>query len=256
MLINKLFYIFQFDIIGLNYRLTGDINMKRCPVCDNELNVEDKFCSQCGINLNLYSERKEKSEAKQVVFFNPPGLAQYPHDEQRFVEIVSDPEKELIKYKQQRLQNIINCMKENNDYHKRNRSAVEELVEIIPKNEVIQFVLTGELFIKNLTEASSTVGYVSSFNNLQFLSASEIDGFYRFGVICITNFRTIFVTNSEKFHSVREFNNNSVTEIILDKFMDCGNLKVNTNKGSFVFSIGNYDNAKKMTEILKRYYEE
>lgn len=227
--------------------------MLRCPVCSNELSPEDKFCSKCGINLVEYSEKKETKKEKAGVYFNPPGIPQI-RSEQKFIKPVFDPNQELKEFKEQRVKKIIYYMKENNNYHKRNENAVEEIVEMISKNEIIEFVCGGELFLKNLTGASSMVGYVSNFNNLQLLSVSEVDGIYRFGVICITNLRTIFVTNSEKFHSVREFSNDSVTEIILDKFMDCGNLKVKTKKGPFVFSIGSYENAKKMANILKRYY--
>lgn len=226
--------------------------MLRCPVCSNELSPEDKFCSKCGVNLAEYCEKKETQ--KEGVYFNPPGIPQI-RSEQNFIKPVSDPKQAIKEIKEQRVKKIIAYMKENNNYHKRNRTAVEELVEMISENEIIEFVCAGELFIKNFTGTSSMVGYVSNFNNLQFLSASEIDGIYRLGVICITNLRTIFVTNSEKFHSIREFNNDSVTEIILDKVMDCGNLKVNTKKGPFVFSIGRYENAKKMANILKRYYQ-
>ena len=71
------------------------------------------------------------------------------------------------------------------------------------------------------------------------------------GVICITDKRTIFVTNSDKFHSVREFSNREVIDILLDKMYKSGRLKIQTSKGNFVFSIFKYENAKKFSQIIK-----
>ena len=72
-----------------------------------------------------------------------------------------------------------------------------------------------------------------------------------YGVICITDKRTIFVTNSDKFHSVREFSNREVIDVLLDKMYKSGRLKIQTSKGNFVFSIFKYENAKKFSQIIK-----
>lgn len=71
------------------------------------------------------------------------------------------------------------------------------------------------------------------------------------GVICITDKRTIFVTNSDKFHSVREFSNREVIDVLLDKMFKSGRLKIQTSKGNFVFSIFKYENAQKFLQIIK-----
>lgn len=74
-----------------------------------------------------------------------------------------------------------------------------------------------------------------------------------YGVICITDKRTIFVTNSDKFHSVREFSNREVIDVLLDKMYKSGRLKIQTSKGNFVFSIFKYENAKNFTDYQNTY---
>lgn len=121
---------------------------------------------------------------------------------------------------------------------------------MIEKNEQIVYALTGNLFIENLTGESKSFGYVSSIGNNNF-TVFQSNGYCRSGVICITDKRTIFVTNSDKFHSVREFSNREVIDVLLDKMFKAGRLKIQTSKGNFVFSIVNYENAQKFLQIIK-----
>ena len=87
--------------------------------------------------------------------------------------------------------------------------------------------------------------------NNNFVTTAQSNGFYRNGVICITDKRTIFVTNSDKIHSVREFPNSEILDVLLDKRLKSGMLKIQTSKGNYVFSIIKYENAQKFLQIIK-----
>lgn len=141
-------------------------------------------------------------------------------------------------------------LKNNNDYHHHNKKAVLELERMVEKDEQIIYALTGSLFIKNLTGAKSSFGYISNINNNQFVTTTQSNGFYRNGVICVTDRRIIFVTNSDKIHSVRQFFNQEILDVLLDKRLKSGILKIQTSKDDFVFNIIKYENAQKLLQIL------
>lgn len=226
--------------------------MNLCPRCNYELCEEDKFCSKCGLNLYIQDSSNLKSNDNQNgVYYNPPGVNQIIQKSKQDIVNSSYPNHQFIRQTAVNTLNLKDLLKNNNDYNHHNKKAVLEIERMIEKNEQIIYALTGELFIENLTGQSQSFGYISSIGNNNFITSAQSNGFYRNGVICITDKRTIFVTNSDKIHSVREFLNSEILDILLDKMYKFGRLKIQTSKGDFVFSIIKYENAQKFLQILK-----
>lgn len=111
--------------------------------------------------------------------------------------------------------------------------------------------MNGSLFIKRLSGQSVAYGYTTAINNMAMTTFTESNSNYRNGVICLTDKRTIFVTNSNKMHFARQFNNDEVIDMILDKHFKSGALKIETKKDTFVFSILDYENAQKYKNHLE-----
>lgn len=122
---------------------------------------------------------------------------------------------------------------------------------MLEQSERIIFTLNGNLFIKRLSGQPVAFGHTTAINSMAMTTFTESNGNYHNGVICLTDMRTIFVTNSNKLHSVRQFNNDEVTDMILNKHFKTGALKVDTIKDVFVFSILDYENALKYKTYLE-----
>lgn len=124
-----------------------------------------------------------------------------------------------------------------------------QLVEQLIRNEQ---AVGSSPTISSKTCVNTAFSQVFSFLEKNFkihYATKKSHSFY--GVICITDKRTIFVTNSDKFHSVREFSNREVIDVLLDKMFKAGRLKIQTSNGNFVFSIFKYENAQKFLQIIK-----
>lgn len=226
--------------------------MKFCPGCNHELLEGDKFCSNCGLNLHIQdSSNLDVNNNQNGIFYNPPGVNQITQNSKQQIVNSSYSNPQFIRQTGVKTLSIKSLLKSNGDYHHRNKKAVLEIDKMIDKNEQIIYALTGELFIENLTGTSHSFGYISSAVNNNFVTTAQSNGFYRNGVICITDKRTIFVTNSDKIHSVREFSNSEILGVLLDKMYKSGRLKIQTSKGDYVFSIIKYENAQKFLQIIK-----
>ena len=225
--------------------------MQLCPRCNYEFRKGDKFCPMCG--LNLYSQDSNNirlNDDQNEFYYNLPGVNSITQKSKKEFAYSYNPDSKPIRQTAFKTLGLKNLLKNNNDYHHCNKKAILEIEEMIEKNEQIVYALTGNLFIENLTGESKSFGYVSSIGNNNF-TVVQSNGYYRSGVICITDKRTIFVTNSDKFHSVREFSNREVIDVLLDKMYKSGRLKIQTSKGNFVFSIFKYENAQKFLQIIK-----
>lgn len=211
-----------------------------CPNCRTQLSDESNFCFNCGYKIQKQMFNAVKSSNVNT-YYNPPGLTNsvnLPKEKSFTVSIGNSA--------------IKNILKNNKDYHRRNVDAISEIESMIVQNERIIFALNGSLFIKRLSGQSVSYGYTTAINNKMAMTTfTESNGNYRNGVICLTDKRTIFVTNSNKMHSVRQFNNNEVTDIVLDKHFKTGALKIETKKDTFVLSILNYENAQKYKNHLE-----
>lgn len=228
--------------------------MQLCPRCNHEFRKGDKFCPMCG--LNLYSQDSNNlrlNDNQTGVYYNLPGVNSITQKSKQEIAYSYNPDSKPIRQTAFKTLGVKNLLKNNNDYHHCNKKAILEIEEMIEKNEQIVYALTGNLFIENLTGESRSFGYVSNIGNNNFITVAQSNGYYRSGVICITDKRTIFVTNSDKFHSVREFSNREVIDVLLDKMFKGGRLKIQTSKGNFVFSSVKYENAKKFLQIIKTY---
>lgn len=228
--------------------------MQLCPRCNHEFRKGDKFCPMCG--LNLYSQDSNNirlNDDQNEFYYNLPGVNSITQKSKQEIAYSYNPNFKPIRQTAFKTLGVKDLLKNNNDYHHCNKKAILEIEEMIEKNEQIIYALTGNLFIENLTGESRSFGYVSGIGNNNFITVAQSNGYYRSGVICITDKRTMFVTNSDKFHSVREISNSEIFDVLLDKMFKGGRLKIQTSKGNFVFSIVKYENAKKFLQIIKTY---
>lgn len=210
-----------------------------------QLNDESNFCSNCGYKIQKPICGTSKSNDVNI-YYNPPGVI-------NAVNIAKEKSVTVAKTSKLLKSNsaIKDILKSNKDYHRRNQDAISEIESMFEQSERIIFALNGSLFIKRLSGQSVAYGYTTAINNMAMTTFTESNGNYRNGVICLTDKRTIFVTNSNKMHSVRQFNNDEVIDIILDKHFKSGALRVDTTKDVFVFSILDYENALKYKTYLE-----
>lgn len=216
-----------------------------CPNCRKQLNDGSNFCSNCGYKIPKPMLGTFNSNDVNV-YYNPPIATNIVNLPKEQSVTVADTSK-LLKSNSV----IKNILKSNKDYHHRNKDAISEIESILEQSERIIFALNGSLFIKRLSGQSVLYGYTTAINNMAMTTFTESNGDYRNGVICLTDKRTIFVTNSNKIHSARQFNNDEVIDMILDKHFKTGVLKVDTIKDVFVFSILDYENALKYKTYLE-----
>lgn len=217
-----------------------------CPNCRIQLDDECNFCSNCGCKIQKLNVVNLNSNNQNGIYYNPPNLA----------NVIESPKEKLVTVTEsfQSLKNnsnIKNVLKSNKDYHRHNKDAINEIESMLEQNERIIFALNGSLFIERLSGQSVAYGYTTVFNNTAITTVTGSNGNYQNGVICLSDKRTIFITNSNKMHSVRQFNVDDVIDIILDKHFKSGALKIRTLKDTFVFSILNYENALKYKTYLE-----
>lgn len=218
--------------------------MTYCQNCGFLLEDNCNFCSNCGFKIQKQTMSQYTSNNHGNIYYNPPGI----------ISISSLPKERIHPVEQQKTfinsSTIKSILKNNKDYHHHNKEAIRELESIVKPNETIIFAFNGSLFIKRVS-GNVSYGYTTAFKNAAITTISESNGTYRNGIICLTNEKTIFATNSTKLHSVRQFNNCDIVDIILDKQFKSGILQIKTLNDLFAFSTLKYENALKYRNHLK-----
>lgn len=117
--------------------------MQLCPRCNHEFRKGDKFCPMCG--LNLYSQDSNNirlNDNQTGVYYNLPGVNSITQKSKQEFAYSYNPDSKPIRQTAFKTLGVKNLLKNNNDYHHRNKKAILEIEKMIEKNEQIVYALT------------------------------------------------------------------------------------------------------------------